>query len=396
MLTSFPFVHSVQQPLPPPGSPKHSSGLLMPYQPHNAPLGLSPQQLSPQPARSPKMGRRALQRPQGHHGHKASPSSSPSPELVTETVTTVVEELVVRGLPPGLPPGLPAGGSSAPSSSPKGLDRVLMERNLERLLSDHGPTVNLDQLAALSGLSPDLERLLSSRDRCRQPLHLAELSLSLDSWQPFSEALGARPEHRASMPELDAPPSQPPPPPPPPPQHGHTSSPASPSTPSTPTTPDGPATNATTPPSTQPSTSSRGKNRGQLSVRFEDGNDCNSPAGDGRPRDSTKEAARERRAETRKARRARHSRDYDEDSYCSTCSSSSSSDESDAYQLPPRRAYGGVRISYVPNDALACARQRQQAAAMPRSPVKKSGGAAAGPNAPAHALNVADKNCIIS
>jgi len=44
----------------------------------------------------------------------------------------------------------------------------------------------------------------------------------------------------------------------------------------------------------------------------------------------------------------------DERSECSTCSSSSSdSDDPYAYQLPPRRAYGGVRISYVPNDRFA-------------------------------------------
>ena len=44
----------------------------------------------------------------------------------------------------------------------------------------------------------------------------------------------------------------------------------------------------------------------------------------------------------------------DEISQCSTCSSSSSdSDDPYAYQLPPRRAYGGVRISYVPNDRFA-------------------------------------------
>merc|ERR1719331_3653990 len=41
--------------------------------------------------------------------------------------------------------------------------------------------------------------------------------------------------------------------------------------------------------------------------------------------------------------------DEDERSECSTCSSSSSdSDDPYAYQLPPRRAYGGVRLSYVP------------------------------------------------
>ena len=48
----------------------------------------------------------------------------------------------------------------------------------------------------------------------------------------------------------------------------------------------------------------------------------------------------------------------DERSECSTCSSSSSdSDDPYAYQLPPRRAYGGVRISYVPNDRFALSHQ---------------------------------------
>lgn len=81
------------------------------------------------------------------------------------------------------------------------------------------------------------------------------------------------------------------------------------------------------------------------------------------------------------------SRGDDADSYCSTCSSSSSSDEY-AYELPPRRAYGGVRISYVPNDALACARRQQLAASGPKSPVKKN---SAGSNA-----DEKDKNCSIS
>jgi len=48
----------------------------------------------------------------------------------------------------------------------------------------------------------------------------------------------------------------------------------------------------------------------------------------------------------------------DERSSCSTCSSSSSdSDDPYAYQLPVRRAYGGVRISYVPNDRFALSHQ---------------------------------------
>lgn len=63
-------------------------------------------------------------------------------------------------------------------------------------------------------------------------------------------------------------------------------------------------------------------------------------------------------------------REDDASSYCSTCSSSSSSAES--YTLPTRRAYGGVRISYVPNDAVACAKRER----------RKN--------------NPQDKNCIIS
>ncbi|XP_054739343.1 protein prickle [Anastrepha obliqua] len=51
----------------------------------------------------------------------------------------------------------------------------------------------------------------------------------------------------------------------------------------------------------------------------------------------------------------------DASSVCSTCSSSSSSSEDYMmmYQLPQRRHYGGVRVSYVPNDALAYDRKRK-------------------------------------
>lgn len=64
--------------------------------------------------------------------------------------------------------------------------------------------------------------------------------------------------------------------------------------------------------------------------------------------------------------RNRHKKVADENvsddacSDCSTCSSSSSSSDDYVYQLPQRRHYGGVRVSYIPNDAIACARQRKQ------------------------------------
>ncbi|XP_046866141.1 protein prickle isoform X1 [Drosophila willistoni] len=66
----------------------------------------------------------------------------------------------------------------------------------------------------------------------------------------------------------------------------------------------------------------------------------------------------------------------DESDVCSTCSSSSSSSEDYMmmYQLPQRRHYGGVRVSYVPNDALAYDRKRK----------------------PSELAGDKDKNCIIS
>lgn len=63
-----------------------------------------------------------------------------------------------------------------------------------------------------------------------------------------------------------------------------------------------------------------------------------------------------------------------DDDDCSSCSSSSSDDF--PYELPQRRAYGGVRISYVSSDALAVAKQRTRT----NSAEKKN----------------PDKNCIIS
>lgn len=57
--------------------------------------------------------------------------------------------------------------------------------------------------------------------------------------------------------------------------------------------------------------------------------------------------------------------DDDEDtettrSICSTCSSSSSDSDDFTYELPQRNVYGGVRVNYVPNDALAIARSEKQ------------------------------------
>lgn len=72
--------------------------------------------------------------------------------------------------------------------------------------------------------------------------------------------------------------------------------------------------------------------------------------------------------------------DSDSHSVCSTCSSSSSSGD-ELYELPQRRHYGGVRVSYVPNDALAIARKQQQTR---------------GATTPSGMDDNKDKNCIIS
>ncbi|XP_015837309.1 protein prickle isoform X1 [Tribolium castaneum] len=277
---------------------------------------------SPVP-RSPKMGRRALQR-------------SPKPDRSTPTTPTPSDN----------------GTSEQPNEdaralpSPRGLDRVLLERNLERLLSERTNQIN----------SPDLEKLLHARDRSREPLHLADLSL--DDWpKPLenhpenkdNNSNNETPPHAASMPELAIP--------------GSSTTPGSPNK----------------------------KTRG-LSVRFQGDNEAfEADEGDSASVEASRKfprsrsySGRSRHMDTLRPRKTTSeshmpgtSKQDDAESYCSTCSSSSSSDDLD-YQLPPRRAYGGVRISYVPNDALACARRRQ---ANQKSPRKGA---------------VEDKNCVIS
>lgn len=81
---------------------------------------------------------------------------------------------------------------------------------------------------------------------------------------------------------------------------------------------------------------------------------------------------------------------------CSTCSSSSGSelDDLSVYRLPARRPYGpgagaAARISYVPNDAIAYAKQQ----AGHRSPGRRV--TAAPPQQPSQPQTMDDKNCTI-
>ncbi|EDW89143.2 protein espinas [Drosophila yakuba] len=79
-------------------------------------------------------------------------------------------------------------------------------------------------------------------------------------------------------------------------------------------------------------------------------------------------------------------------SICSTCSSSSSSDMDDyVYRLPARKHYGGVRVAYVPNDALAYERKKKMAQ---DSSLAAGGGSASVGGAPT--IMHESKNCTIS
>lgn len=85
-----------------------------------------------------------------------------------------------------------------------------------------------------------------------------------------------------------------------------------------------------------------------------------SKSGSGRRKSTSERHLHRQRPSTSKGVKNNDDDDSDASSVCSTCSSSSSSSDDHAYQLPQRRHYGGVRVSYVPNDALACARKRKQ------------------------------------
>ncbi|XP_063932930.1 protein prickle-like isoform X2 [Zophobas morio] len=349
---------------PPSPSRRHVSGsptTSSPSSPH-AVLQITNLSRSP-PVRSPKMGRRALQRsPKPDRSIPSTPTPSDNGSTLLNPVEPLVssEDVASRGLPAPQSPG------------GRGLDRVLLERNLERLISERTGQMH----------SSDLEKLLHARDRSREPLHLADLSL--DDWNPkgVNDNQAEKPDnitnekennnttsehmppHASSMPELALPGSS---------ESGGNATPGSPNK----------------------------RGRGLLSVRFQGDNEAfegdeadsasmeasrkfprsRSYAGRSRHVDTLERKGKPRKtiSETQMAGTSRQ--DDDAESYCSTCSSSSSSDDLD-YQLPPRRAYGGVRISYVPNDALACARRRQ--ATSQKSPSKKG------------AMDDKDKNCVIS
>ena len=357
---------------------------------------------------SPKMGRRALEF-KGNDGStvssscQTSPHSPPPPEQNPLNSTPVAEGAENNQTEKVVQRGVDLVGA--------GLDRLVLERSLGRLLAEQGITL-LREVAATS--SPGaLESLLQNSDVLsnaarRQPLDLSALSdLNLEALLASEEATRGRasPAH-ASMPDLS--------------QHGESSASTSPTNTPNPGVP------------RKSSLSSRHKDRHNRSVRFD-------PAQVGADSSGRQDSARETRdssssssssgsaptalelpSAVAKSGRHRHRQrshgsngfprsrsysgssppaagqtprktpsapgledaDWDNESVCSTCSSSSS-DEFD-YELPPRRAYGGVRISYVPNDALAYARRQAGTNPSPGSPSTRK------------RFGEKDKNCIIS
>lgn len=218
----------------------------------------------------------------------------------------------------------------------------------------------------LQNEAPDLHNHLLHIDRSREPLDLTDIGISLDNWQHNTSTNHQQHQHftnieptmTSSMPELTT------------------------SIEHEPITPDDLPTPDVSEIVTAINADESKEKKAVKGVRFEGIQDTlprsrsysgrtDSKRSKGSKRKSCSENRLNDRPSTSTGRRHHRSaastaatEDNDEDSdassVCSTCSSSSSSTDDHAYQLPQRRHYGGVRVSYVPNDAIACARKRKQ------------------------------------
>jgi len=336
---------SIAPPSTPPTSPK------LPSSPVHQQL-----RQQQQPIRSPKMGRRAL-----HCSPKQSAAcQTASPYLAHyeqqhETIIAIDEP---------------------DQNYNRGLDRVLLERNIEKLL---------ERNEKLPPRSPQMNRLLQ-QDIRRQPLNMTDVGLSLDNLSPKTrtmyvppsvvQRLSKDPMVTSSMPELPV-------------YEISKMDDITPINEELPT-PDISELSQHEPsqPIVIPTTSKK-------EVRFEGEYQDTLPrsrsySGKAQTRNSGRRrkgsGARQRRCSSESKQSEQHSSkqrssrnvdepttstqanvvtDDDDDtettrSLCSTCSDSSSDSDDVPYELPQRTVYGGVRVNYVPNDALACARKEQQ------------------------------------
>lgn len=374
-----------------------------PASPLQTPSSPIRQMRSPQAMRSPKMGRRALQRTQISQEQQTMSSAAQIREQHQQDLDISLRMTAVPG-----PSNTSQNQSPAPSPNPlnKGLDRVLLERNLEKLLTERSVPNEPTSIPN----SPDLQRLLN-RDRSREPLDLTDIGLSLDNWQthhsnsnsniPSLHPLKEEVSMTSSMPELTLKSDQ----------HRHHEVNAM-ITPEELPTPD--ISEVVSQHSNNLMSSHETKNSQQhpsekphKGVRFEgDFQDTlpRSRSYSGKSRSANRRRPHRKSSSDNQIRSHRaHHRDRDcknnispstssavhnpdesdSHSVCSTCSSSSSSSD-EAYELPQRRHYGGVRVSYVPNDAIANARKRKQQ------------GTGIGANANTSDGDKDNKNCIIS
>lgn len=115
--------------------PSDNESSTPPGSPTQVPASPIRQMRSPQVMRSPKMGRRALERKNTNEYPIQPPSHSPQWEQ-----ENLNHNRIARSIPEPGPSSTSQTQSPTPSPNPvpKGLDRVLLERNLEKLLTERG------------------------------------------------------------------------------------------------------------------------------------------------------------------------------------------------------------------------------------------------------------------
>ncbi len=167
-----------------------------------------------QSVRSPKMGRRALQ---CSPKMSASGSQTGSPQMISKFEQ---DEINIRIQHNSSPSGLNyeqeqlSVSSQTPTHLNKGLDRVILERNLEKMLIEKNTSHSVGESGSPSRY-PEINRLLN-QDRSREPLDLTDVGLSLDNISPnnnqstntatshLSGKMYHDPMVTSSMPELQA------------------------------------------------------------------------------------------------------------------------------------------------------------------------------------------------
>lgn len=172
-----------------PGSTPATSPLRNPSSPIQQAKQCQPNQQSPQSVRSPKMGRRALQ---------CSPKISVaagqmSPHMISKFEQDEINMRIQHSSTSG---GLNfeieqlSTSSQTSSNYNKPLDRVLLERNLEKMLTEKTTShVNID-IPNSPNRNPEMNRILN-QDRSREPLDLTDVGLSLDNLSPKNKIINS-------------------------------------------------------------------------------------------------------------------------------------------------------------------------------------------------------------